>query len=105
MMGETGDLKQRMTLVESLSARALRRAERDDLALYLTYEPVALDDVLQLMREEQNCCGFLDFELNYDAGGIYLRITTPEVARLATSALFSHFTPAIASPRAVGNTL
>ena len=97
-------LKQRVTWIENLSARALRRAERLDLVLDLTYAPEALDDVREPMRREQSCCGFLDFTLRHDDTDVYLRVASPESARLAANELFAQFTPASAAPRVLETT-
>lgn len=75
----------------ALNRDALRSHVRRDLVLELRYAPEARDRVLELVRKERACCGFLAFDLHQTGGEIRLTITAPEGAREAAEALFEQF--------------
>jgi len=88
---DTGSFKDRIAWILDLNARSLTSSRRSDLALTLEYEPAALDDARELVRGEQACCAFLDFDLDERADKLVLTITAPETAREAAGALFEQF--------------
>ena len=83
-----GEFQDRLAWVADLTCDALRRHERHDLALVLTYAPDAADRVRELVRREQTCCSFLTFDLREEAHEIRLTITAPERARIDADMLF-----------------
>lgn len=81
----------RMTWIANLNARALKQAMRKDLRLELRYDPSALADVRRMIAQEQECCGFLSFDLTEASGVLKLIVTAPETAREATETVFGPF--------------
>jgi hypothetical protein len=71
-MLDAGDFKKRIAWIADLNRRALVGSRRDDLRLELTYAPHAIQDVRELVRREQHCCAFLDFDLRQDDDAIRL---------------------------------
>jgi hypothetical protein len=88
-----GDFTARVGRIRDLAARSLRTARREPLRLHLSYAPEAAQEVRGLVREEQGCCAFLQFDVQDDACGLHVTITAPEEARDAADALFAHFAP------------
>lgn len=87
-----GDFRSRVARIRELSA-LMQVARREDLRLYLSYPLEAAQEVRQLVREEQRCCAFLQFDIQEDLPGIHIVITAPEEAREAADTLFAHFAP------------
>jgi hypothetical protein len=96
---DVGDFKERTAHIRDLARRALRHASRTDLTLTLTYEPEALAEVRELVRKEQTCCAFLDFDLRSNSGSVLLTITAPKTAADAADMLFDHFAPELAASK------
>lgn len=88
---DAGSFKDRLAWISALNARALTASRRGDLALVLEYRREALEDVRQLVRGEQACCAFLDFNLDERGDSVILTITAPEAAREAADMLFEQF--------------
>ena len=86
-----GDYKTRLAWIADLNAAALLAHQRDGLRLELTYAGKARNCVREMVRREQACCAFLDFEIHEAWGGIRLTITAPERARGAADGLFAPF--------------
>src|SRR5215208_103477 len=86
-----GAFKDRLGWIAALNKDALRKYERRDLVLQLSYAPEACERVQEMVRNEQGCCGFLAFELRETGSEIRLTITAPERAREAADALFEQF--------------
>lgn len=101
---EAGDFKTRIAWIADLNRRALLGSRREDLRLELTYAPDAQEDVHELVRREQQCCGFLDFELRTDSDAVRLVVTAPETAREAADLVFEPFQSRVAdsSPASCG---
>jgi hypothetical protein len=91
------DFRQRVQWIRDLAQSALRQAHRNDMTLYLTYDRSAAEQVRDMMRKEQACCAFLEFQLHEDADGVHLAVTAPEEARTAAEYLFAHFAPKLAT--------
>lgn len=89
------DYKERETTIRALAARALRSSERDGRRLILTFDAAAGDELRGIVRQERQCCAFLDFDLS-DQGddGIKLTITAPSNAPEALDDTFAQLTPA-----------
>lgn len=86
-----GDLKARMAWLADLNARALTAHRRDGLTLHLTYRTEARDEVEDLVRQERECCGFLDFQVRQEGASVDLAITAPAEAEIAAETLFNDF--------------
>lgn len=86
-----GDFKARIAWLADLNARALAEHRRDGLTLHLRYRAEALGEVEDLVRQERDCCGFLDFQVRPDGAFVDLAITAPAEADLAAETLFNDF--------------
>ena len=84
-------LQNRIDWIARIARDALRSHERDDLTLRLRYAPDAVDSVRRMVREEQVCCAFLEFELQERPGELLVTINAPEAARDLADELFAHF--------------
>lgn len=90
-----GDFKARVASIADLNHRALRGRRRDGLRLELTYAADAREEVLAMVRGEQDCCAFLDFEVQDAAGAVRVVIQAPERAREAADTAFEPFLSAV----------
>jgi hypothetical protein len=83
-----GEFKDRLAWIAALNKDALRKYERRDLVLELSYALEARERVHEMVRNEQACCAFLAFELHEAGNEIRLTVTAPETAREAADTLF-----------------
>ena len=86
-----GAFKARLASIAALNSDALRKHVRRDLVLELNYAPEARERVREMVRNEQQCCAFLGFDLHEDANEIRLTVTAPETAPEAADTLFEPF--------------
>lgn len=86
-----GDFRSRLDGIATLNRSALRDIHRDDLRLELVYAGTARAQVLDLVRQEQQCCAFLTFEVHDEADAVRVLITAPEAARDSVEAVFAPF--------------
>jgi hypothetical protein len=98
---QPGDYRQRRVWIAELARSGQLGASRDDLRLELRYALDVADRVREMVRKEQSCCAFLDFELAETDADVRLTITAPERARDAANALFEQFMPAAVSPASI----
>jgi hypothetical protein len=89
-----GEFKDRLASIGALARDALRAHERQDLVLDLRYAPEARERVREMVRNEQACCSFLNFDLREALDEIRVTITAPEAAREAADMLFEQFVAA-----------
>jgi hypothetical protein len=89
-----GDYKARLAWIAELAREGLLNVNREDLRLELRYARGVADRVREMIRQEQQCCAFLDFNLAEIEEGVRLTITAPERARSVADALFEQFVPA-----------
>lgn len=98
-----GESKDRFSSIAALNRDALLSHRREDLRLKLTYAREARARVQEMVKGEQTCCAFLDFDLKESTREIQLTITAPEKAREVADALFEQFvaqTPLPSAPSA-----
>ncbi len=81
----------RLKEIASLVRDSLISQRRDGLKLELTFAPDALARVQAMVRQEQECCAFLKFELADEPAAVRVTITAPEAARAAATELFEVF--------------
>lgn len=86
-----GAFETRIAAIAELNRDALRTHERNDLTLILTYAPEARDRVNDMVRREQECCGFLDFAVTEEGCAVQVRVVAPEEARIAAESLYDEF--------------
>lgn len=75
----------------SLTDPRCKSVWREGARLILAYDPRAFVGVREMIRREQKCCAFLDFELKEDEKELTLAITVPEAARAALDTIFDPF--------------
>ncbi|MGH9158981.1 MAG: hypothetical protein ACRD2X_03225 [Vicinamibacteraceae bacterium] len=83
--------QERLAWIADVARDGLRSHSRQDLMLDLRYGPEVAGRVRDMVRKEQDCCAFLDFELTETSDEVRLTITAPERAREVASALFDEF--------------
>jgi hypothetical protein len=88
---DAGDFKKRLAWIAALNTAYLRDHRRDDLRLELVYAADARDQVAQMVRGEQACCGFLSFEIRDEPDAVRVIIEAPEAAREAAAMVFEPF--------------
>lgn len=86
-----GEFRDRLAWIAALNKDALRKYERRDLVLELSYALEARERVREMVRNEQACCAFLAFELHEVGNEIRLTVTAPEMSREAADTLFEQF--------------
>lgn len=72
--------QERVRWIAGLNRRFLRCISRTGLTLTLVYAAEAREDVLELVRQERECCAALDFSVREAGNQIELRITVPSHA-------------------------
>lgn len=87
------DFKDRAQWLNELSSEALVQYEIDGLQARLVYRADAAEDVRKLVEREQQCCGFLQFDLRAENRQGVLMITAPASAGADAKALFAHLIP------------
>lgn len=86
-----GDYRERLAWIAELNARNLRRQRRSGLRLELAYGTAVAEDLRELIRREEACCGFLTFRLQQKHDSLLLVITAPETARSMLDSVFEPF--------------
>lgn len=99
---QPGDYKERLAWIAKLASDGLLDVSREDLRLELKYAASVADRVSEMVRKEQQCCAFLNFELSEIDEGVRLTITAPERAREVADRLFEQFVPT-GPPQHVGH--
>ena len=94
---QSGDYRERLAWIADMARDGLVEVRREDLHLELTYAPRVAERVREMVRREQQCCAFLNFELSETDDGVRLAITAPERARDVSNALFEQYV--LADPR------
>jgi hypothetical protein len=97
-----GDYKARLAWISELARDALVGRERRGLELELLFAPDAAERVRDMVRMEQDCRGFLQFDLDEQPDGLRLTITAPERAREAADMLLAQFLPSAGARSACG---
>jgi hypothetical protein len=98
---QPGSYRERLAWIAALARDGLREVSRGDLRLELRYAPDVTAWVREMVGKEQECCGFLRFELTETADDVRLTITAPERARDVVDALFEQFVPPDAAATSV----
>jgi hypothetical protein len=88
---DAGDYKERLVQIAELGRDALRSYERDGLVLRLRYDASYSDRVREMVRREQECCGFLSFETERAGEEIVVTVAAPAEASVAAEAMFDQF--------------
>lgn len=82
--------QERIQWIADLNQRSLLRTRRQGNALVLTYALTALSDVEKMVKQEQECCAFLEFHLQIGAE-VDLTISVPSHAASNADDLLAPF--------------
>lgn len=88
---DTQDFKRRIAWISELNGKALMSTVRNDLTLELNYRSEYRADVLKMVRGEQECCGFLSFQVSESGDNVRVAISASEDAREAAEMIFDQF--------------
>ena len=86
------DYKERLAWIGELNRAALRDYRRDGSRIELAYDLIATARVREFVRREQECCPFLEFDIQEGENAVFLVIDAPEDAREAADVLFGTYT-------------
>ena len=102
---QAGSYQERLAWIAALARDGLRGVSREDLRLELRYARDVATRVRDMVSKEQDCCGFLSFEVTESEEDLYVTITAPERARDVADGLFEQLVPVdmSASLRSAGN--
>lgn len=89
--------QERLDWIARLNRDGLRSHERRGLVLELRYASEMRERVREMVRNEEECCAFLRFELAETTDDIGLVIIVPERAQDVADLFFEQFVPS-ASP-------
>ena len=84
-------LTDRIGWIGALNRTFLRAYTLERTTLRLTYDAAAMREVHALVASEQECCGFLRFEIRDASDAIELRIDAPNVSEMNVEPLFDPF--------------
>ena len=84
-------LTDRVGWIDALNRNFLRAYTLERTTLRLTYDAAAMREVHALVASEQECCGFLRFEIRDASDAIELRIDAPNVSEMNVEPLFDPF--------------
>lgn len=96
------EFRTRRTKIAELNRTALKSYRRNDLRLELLYAAEARQQVLDMVRGEQTCCSFLEFEIHEEPEALQVIVEAPERAREVASSLFEALYSKTASEGASG---
>ena len=85
--------KERAQWLRELTARALLSHRIEGQRLHLSYRPDARADVEKMVQQEQQCCGFLKYELQSGTESVEVVVTAPARANADSQTLFTHLIP------------
>jgi hypothetical protein len=97
-----GAYQERLAWIAELNRSALRRVHREGVRLILAYDPRAAVRVREMIRREQECCAFLQFDLEEDENELTLAITAPQAARDMLDTVFDPFLTRASTRRPCG---
>jgi hypothetical protein len=86
-----GAYQERLDWIAELNRSALRGVHREGARLILAYDPVAAARVREMVRREQECCAFLQLDLDEGENELTLAITAPEAAGDMLDTVFDPF--------------
>jgi hypothetical protein len=95
-------LAERLTWIQNVTKKSLLAHRQDGSTLHLIYKDDALQELERIVALEQQCCGFLRFDLQTTPNGVELTISA--IAGAASDAvwLFGQFAPKVDGVKARG---
>jgi len=87
------DLKERQAWIRRITDECLVWHTLRGNSITLTYLRAALDDIHAILEKEQECCAFLNFDVQVNAKDVVLTITSPQETRESARWLFAQFLP------------
>ncbi len=88
---DAGEYCERMAWLRELSRDALLAHELDDLELTLVYDSAHSERVMEFVRRERSCCGFLEFDVAAEPDEVRVHVRAPEAARPIALELLQEF--------------
>lgn len=85
------EFRERVEWLRELSDEALLSYDLKDLELTLAYNSAHAQRVMEFVRRERSCCGFLEFAISASDDGISVHVRAPEAARSIARDLFQDF--------------
>lgn len=98
----TAALSERLTWIRQVTERHLMSHHLDERALTLTYQPGAKAELERIVAGEQDCCSFLEFNLDGGPATVVLTIRAPEGLEGDARWLFDEFLPRAVPSRRCG---
>lgn len=83
----------RLAWIRGLGERALIEHRREGPVLHLAFDPAHAGDVRRFVRQEQACCGFLDFAVEEAPEAIRVTVTVPPAALDIADEVLGYFAP------------
>jgi len=87
------DYHERLAWIAQLNRDGLQSHRQEATTLELRYAAAVRDRVHQLVRQEAECCAFLDFAIDESADYVSVTITVPERASKIAGDLLAPFLP------------
>lgn len=87
------DYHERLAWIAQLNRDGLQSHRRDATSLELHYAAAVRDRVRQLVRQEAECCAFLEFAVTESADQVTVTITVPDRAGEIAGDLLAPFLP------------
>lgn len=97
---EARAFQERLAWIAALNQKFMQRVQRLGNNLTLTYDAAALPQVEEMVRRENDCCAFLQFEVTNAGEEVELSITVPAHATENADALLAPFLGDEVSPDA-----
>lgn len=96
------DQPERLSWIRQVTALCLVAYRLDETKLHLTYSREARAELERIVTAEQQCCGFLRFDLHDTPDSVELTIEAPDQAHGDAQWLFDQFLPQPISTKACG---
>jgi len=96
------ELPERLAGIRQFTAQKLMAHRLEGTTLHLTYARDARAELERIVAGEQQCCGFLRFDLHDTPGAIELTIETPAEAGADARWLFDQFLPQPVAAKSCG---
>lgn len=88
-----GDYHERLAWIARLNRDGLRSYRRDAKTLELHYAAAVRDRVHQLVKQESECCAFLEFAVHESTDQVSVMLTVPERAGEIADDILAPFLP------------
>lgn len=93
-----GDHSERLKWIAELNGSALLSYRQEGCFLELDYAPTAIESVRRFIRQEQECCAFLRFDLKETSLALRVTVEAPKDTPDAAAAIFAPLLTGAVSP-------